>query len=134
MPPQLQPVFTQLRDILAKHATDFIVGRHTPEHYRLEAPVGPTTIEAWGGKTKTATIPVAWVEARKAYVSYHLMGCANPKLLENCSRQVLARMQGKTCFNFKSVDEKLLEEMEQLTTASLVGMRKAGYITGSATK
>jgi hypothetical protein len=130
MSPQLQPVFTQLRGILAKHAARLAVGPNTPEHYGLEAPVGPATLRAWKGKVKTPTIPVAWVQAGKGYVSYHLMGVAgNPKLLDGCSMELRAHMQGKSCFNFKAVDETLFGELERLTAESFIGMRRAGYIS-----
>lgn len=66
----------------------------------------------------------------KACVSYHLMGLSyNPKLLEACSVGLRARMQGKSCFNFTQLDERLIEELERLTVQSLTGMRKAGYIS-----
>jgi hypothetical protein len=74
-------------------------------------------------------IPVAWVQSGKSYVSYHLMGVGgNPKILEGCSAELRARMKGKSCFNFTTIDEKLLDELAALTTRSLEGMRKAEYI------
>ena len=129
MSPQFQPIFAQLRNTLEKHADSFIVGHDTADHYGLDAPVGPATIRAWGGKVKSRTIPVAWVQVSKSYVSYHLMGVyANPRLLDGVSQGLLARMQGKSCFNFKAVDEALFQELERLTIETLAGMRRAGYI------
>ena len=52
----------------------------------------------------------------------------NPKLLERCSRELRVRMQGKSCFNFKKVDEGLFRELEALTGESLTAMKKGGYI------
>ncbi len=40
----------------------------------------------------------------------------NPKLLDDSSNELRARMQGKSCFNFKSVDELLFGELERLTS------------------
>jgi hypothetical protein len=40
-----------------------------------------------------------------------------------------AHMQGKSCFNFKAVDETLFGELERLTAESFIGMRRAGYIS-----
>ena len=75
-------------------------------------------------------MPVAWVQVGKAYVSFHLMGVyGNPKLLDGVSEKLLARMQGKSCFNFKVVDEELFGELEQLTVKSIAGMRTAGFIS-----
>jgi hypothetical protein len=96
----------------------------------VEGNVGPATLKAWGGKLKKQTIPVGWVQIGKAYVSYHLMGVyGNPKLLEGMSKELKARMQGKTCFNFKSVDEALLKELDSLTAQAFAAFRKAGYIS-----
>ncbi len=65
----------------------------------------------------------------KGYVSYQLMGVyGNPKLLEGCSEGLMARMQGKSCFNFKTVDKPLFQKLESLTKKSLAGMRKMGCI------
>lgn len=129
MPPQLQSVFVRLREVLEKHADRFRIGRTTEAHFSLDAPPGPATLRAWGGKSRNRMIPVAWVQLGKSYVSYHLMGIGgNPKLLEGCSAGLRARMQGKACFNFTKVDEKLVEELSDLTTRSLEGMRKAEYI------
>ena len=130
MSPEFESVFSRLRDILKAHADGFTVGRDTADHYSLEAPAGPATLRAWGGKVKSRTIPIAWVQVGKAYVSYHLMGIyGNPKLLDRYSKELKARMQGKSCFNFKTVNESLFKELERLTTKLITGMRKAGYIS-----
>jgi hypothetical protein len=127
---QFKLVFARLRDILQKNAGGLAVEPNQDDHYGLTAPVGPATVRAWGGKVKSPTIPVAWVQIGKAYVSYHLMGVyGNPKLLDGVSKKLLARMQGKSCFNFKADDEPLFDELEQLTVRSIAGMRKAGFIS-----
>jgi len=121
-------VFARLRGILKHHAGSFTVRHDTPGHYGLEAAAGPATLKAWGGKMKCPTIPVAWVQVGKSYVSFHLMGVyGNPKLLDACSSKLRSHMQGKSCFNFKTVDEPLFEELERLTANSLTGMHKAGF-------
>ncbi len=56
------------------------------------------------------------VEIKKNYVSYHLMPVyMNPGLLEDLSPELRKRMQGKSCFNFKKVDEKLFSDLRDLT-------------------
>ena len=130
MPASSQLVFTRLRDLLQAHADEFRVVQDANRHYGLEAPVGPATLRSWGGKVRAPTIPVAWVETGKTYVSYHLMGLSgNVKLEAQLSDELRARMQGKSCFNFKTVDEALFRELEQVTTEPLRGMKKSGYIS-----
>jgi hypothetical protein len=130
MPESLRPVFARLRDLLKAHADDFDVAHDTTARYGLKAPIGPATLRSWGGKMKTPTIPVAWVEQGKSYVSYHLMGISgNAALVAALSESLRARMQGKSCFNFKSVDDALFQELEHVTTQSLRGMRTAGYVS-----
>ena len=126
----LEAVFARLRDVLAAHASEFAVAEDSAERYGLEAPIGPATVHAWGGKVRTQTIPVAWIEMRRAYVSYHLMGIAgDSKLAAGFSAALRARMQGKSCFNFKAVDDALISELARVTAQSLLGMRKAGYVS-----
>jgi hypothetical protein len=83
----------------------------------------------WGGKMKKPCMAVAWIETGKAYVCYHLMGVyANTALLKDMSKELKARMQGKTCFNFKKVDEKIFTELDSLTRRSIDTSRKGGFI------
>ena len=127
---QFQSVFERLRDLLKKHSEGFSAAKDTSGHFSLEAPAGPATLHAWRRKMKSPMIPVAWVQVGKAYVSFHLMGVyGNPKLLDDCSKDLRAHMQGKSCFNFKMVDEQLFLELERLTVRSLAGMKKAGYVS-----
>ena len=129
MSSQLEPVFVRLRRILEKHAAHLSVADDSVDRYCLEGLIGPATLRSWAGKAKQPRIPVAWVQVGRAYVSYHVMGISgNSKLLEGMSRQLKARMQGKTCFNFKRIDESLLQELEQVTDRGIAVFEKAGYI------
>jgi len=122
-------LFVRLRTILQQHADTFSVSDDSPTCFRLEASTGPATLRAWGGKMKRPMIPVAWVQIGKAYVSYHVMGLyGNEKLLDGMSKKLKARVQGKACFNFKTVDEVLLNELEKLTDQGLSSFKKSGFI------
>ena len=121
-------VFARLRDILSKHADRFSVTSNTKARYCLESPVGPATLRAWGGTVKRTQIPVAWVEIKKAYVSFHLMAM-DPALRGDMSGELEKRMQGKTCFNFTTVDEALFRELAHLTARGLAAFKRAGFIT-----
>ncbi len=58
------------------------------------------------------------VRKGKSYVSFHLMAVyALPDLLKNISPDLKKRMQGKSCFNFNSIDQTLFCELETLTEA-----------------
>jgi hypothetical protein len=130
---ELRSVFDRLHELLAAHASEFAIAHDTTDRYGLGAPVGPATMRAWGGKARTPNIPVGWVEIRKTYVSYHLMGIdGNTKLLLALSQPLRARMQGKACFNFTTVDEALIRELESVTAESFSALRRAGFI-GAAT-
>lgn len=48
----------------------------------------------------------------------------NPKLLYGISTRLKKRMQEKSCFNFKSIDNELLGELKQLTKAGVELFKK----------
>jgi hypothetical protein len=130
MNPDFESVFVRLRRILEKHSAALTVKADVRGRYSLEASAGPAALRAWGGKAKKARISVAWVQVGKAYVSYHLMGIyGNARLLDSMSKELKARMQGKTCFNFKEIDENLFKELDPLTAHAIAAFRKAGYIS-----
>lgn len=124
----LQPIFERLRSILKKNATDLMISEDSEKHYSLDGTPGPATLAAWGGKLRRETIPVAWVDIGKNYVSYHLMACANPAFRETLSAELEAHMQGKTCFNFRKNDEELFTELEEVTARGLDKFRALGFI------
>ena len=113
-------VFTALRDILKRHAGKLVVTEDTPSCYRLEGGMHPTHKKPF---------PIAWVTVGKGYVSFHHMGVyARPDLLKGVSKELKARMQGKSCFNFTSVDEPLFVELEELTVRALEAFQKLPYM------
>ena len=69
------------------------------------------------------------VQIKKNYVSYHLMPVyVDVSLLENISDPLRKRMQGKSCFNFKSVEKDLFSELALLTEAAYQSYVQAGYV------
>src|SRR5688572_12136735 len=115
--PQFETVFRRLRGLLAAQASSLDVADDTSTKYCLEARIGPATLQSWGGKTRRPRIPVAWVEKGKSYVSYHLMGVAIPVVQFDMSKALKAHMQGKTCFNFTSLDETAIAELDRVTSS-----------------
>ena len=123
---EFESIFARLRAILQKHKGRFSV-TDEPGNYCLAGNPGPA-MAARKGKTQRE-MPIAWANISKAYVSYHLMGIyMNPKLQKSISRELKARMQGKSCFNFKSSEHTLFAELDQLTGKSIEDFRKAGFI------
>jgi hypothetical protein len=120
MPSDFPAIFARLRAVLQKHLGRLSVKEDTPTSYCLQGGLHP--------KHKTP-MPIAWVGINKNYVSYHLMpiyGC--PKLLDDCSEELKARMQGKSCFNFKTIDDDLFTELDNLTAGSFAAFKKAGFM------
>jgi hypothetical protein len=106
MPADLTPVFAQLKAILVKHAKKASVAHDTADHYYLNE-------AAPDAKGKPVFLAAAKIGEGK--VAFHLMPVySNPDLLSDISPELKKRMQGKSCFNFSSVDEDLLRELEQL--------------------
>jgi hypothetical protein len=65
---------------------------------------------------------VAGTRLGKRYVSYYLMPVyANPALEASISPALTRRRQGKSCFNFATVDEPLFAELGQLTALAIEG-------------
>jgi hypothetical protein len=119
MNPAFATIFVRLRKILEPHSVRLTVTANAPDHYCLELAFSP--------KLKKA-MPAAWVKIGKGYVSYHFMPVYMfPKLRERLSEELRARMQGKSCFNFKVPDETLFKELERLTTEGFAMCRQAGF-------
>lgn len=113
-------VFSALRGNLERHVGKFTVKEDTATSYCLEGGVHPTHKKPF---------PIAWVAVGKAYVSFHHMGVyARPSLLEGVSKKLKARMQGKSCFNFSSVNQVLFTELEELTVRAFEAFRNAPFM------
>jgi hypothetical protein len=102
-----QLVFERLKAILQKFESKLLITLNEPGYYSLNTP--------YSAKYKKELFFGA-VQVRKNYVSYHLMPVyVFPGLLDSISPRLRKRMQGKSCFNFKSVNEEIFTELEQLT-------------------
>jgi hypothetical protein len=120
MPGEFERVFERLTAMLRERGGNLTIKDESPKRFSLIGGVHPT---------HRTPMPIAWVEVGKAYVSYHLMPVyGHPKLLEGYSAKLKARMQGKSCFNFKVCDEALFEELDRLTVEGFGAFRKAGFM------
>jgi hypothetical protein len=115
-----EAIFTRLRDILQHHADKFSVNADRPDYYCLSIPWSPKFNKGF---------PIAWVKVSKSYVSYHLMPVYMlPQLKKTISAELIRRMQGKSCFNFKVIDEYLFKEIENLTAHGFEECKKVGIL------
>lgn len=104
-------VFSQLRGIMLDAAGDQVIDRDDPGNLIVRTrTLDPKTGQpGWFG---TVTV-------KKSYVAYHLIPLyADPTLAAGLSAPLAKRKQGKTCFNFKSVDPQLFGELAELTNAA----------------
>ena len=101
------PVFKKLKAVLKPYEGKMVVVHDTDSHYYLD------TSYVMRNKRRLC---FAAVRVGKAYVSFHLMPVyTSPDLLKGLSPELGKRMQGKSCFNFKAVDDKLFKELGKLT-------------------
>ena len=100
-------VFDELKGIIEPYAREFHVAYDSPTGYGVDmAPEGERDPTTW----------FAGVRFGKQYVSYYLMPVyVEPSLLDDISPELRRRMQGKSCFNFRSVDDGLFAELADLT-------------------
>ena len=101
--------FLALKEIFKPYAGKLVVVHDTDTNYYLDT--------HYVMKNKRRVFFGA-VRLGKAYVSFHLMpiyACAD--LVKTMSPELKKHMQGKSCLNFKAVDQKLFKELAGLTRA-----------------
>ena len=117
---QFQAVFSQLRGTLCSYADDMDCTKDEPDDYYLN------TRHIMKNKKP---LFFGAVQIRKNYVSYHLMPVyVYPELLDDISSSLRKRMQGKSCFNFKSSDQMLFDELTVLTERGYEKYREGRYV------
>ena len=118
--PDFPVVFDQLKALLKPYEPRLSVTVDSSEGYSLDThQLGPNKKPMFFG---AAVI-------KKNYVSFHLMPVyVHPELLEGLSDNLRTRMQGKSCFNFKVVDDDTLAELSRLTDRGFEAFRKGGLV------
>jgi hypothetical protein len=105
-----EQVYEQLRGILKPFEASLRKEQDTPQGYSLNTPYS----KKWGKEIFFGAATI-----KKNYVSFYLMPVyMHPELLEGISPELKARMQGKSCFNFKKMEPALFEELNRLTKRS----------------
>jgi len=113
-------IFTALKSILEQYEPHLSVVHNKSDNYYLNTPITATAKKAefFGA-----------VQIKKSYVAYHLMPIYYyPELLESISEELKNHMQGKSCFNFNEVDEKLFMELNELTKSCYEKYKAVGKI------
>jgi hypothetical protein len=114
----MKETFEALRAILKRHAGHLTVKTDTAREYSLDAGYSRKwKKDVWFGGVKLG----------KAYVSYHLIAVYTcPDLVAGLSPELKKRMQGKSCFNFKTVSEAQAKELAALTKECVRRFKDAG--------
>ena len=121
MSDRLKSVFASLRPLYHRHAERCVVLHDDPTRYVL----GTHEVRDKDGY-RTA---FGGVEIRKAYVSAHLMPVyVHPDMLETLSPALERRRQGKSCFNFRTPDDRLLAELDALVVAGIARFEADGRL------
>ncbi len=101
-----QAVFDGLKSLLEPHAGRLLVKADEVGNYYLEIP--------YSDRYKREVFFGA-AQVKKNYVSFHLMPVyLFPDLLDDLPELLDKRMQGKSCFNFKTLDEDQRVALEAL--------------------
>ena|SRR5437588_9989563 len=115
-------VFARLKSIFQPYAKKLDVAQDNQTYYLLN------TRHVMKNKQPLC---FGGVRLGKAYVSFYLMSVyACPDLLKSMSPGLKRRMQGKSCFNFKEVDEDLFKELAKLTKAGAARFSDGKFIDG----
>lgn len=111
-----QQIFERLRAILKPYESQLNLVDNLPGNYSLNG--------QYSQKYKKDLF-FGSINIQKNYVSFYLMPVyMYPGLLETISPALKKRMQGKSCFNFKHVDELLFDELATLTDRGFERFKK----------
>jgi hypothetical protein len=118
MTTDLNAVFAELREILRKHAAGMTVA-DTAGDFTITSPAVASGKPLWFGR----------VMVTKSAVSYYLFPLYfNPKLQAAIPAELLARKQGKTCFNFRHRDPDLFARLDTLTGEAREAFERHGLL------
>lgn len=108
--------FAALKPVLGKYEKRLSVKTDTPLEYMvLTKSASPFP------QHKGEPLYFGGVRLGKAYVSFHLMALYMcPEMQESITPALKKRMQGKTCFNFKTQPEpELMADLKRLTAEAV---------------
>jgi hypothetical protein len=113
-------VFDRLKAVMAPYADRLVIVTDEPDHFYLNT--------SHVMKNKQPLFFGA-VQIKKRYVSYHLMPVYSfPDLLADVDDGLKKRMQGKSCFNFTSVDDATVAAIADLTARGFNRYEREGLL------
>lgn len=116
----LNSVFQELRMIMAPYAAKLQATRDDDQELYLDT--------QYVQKNKKPLFFGA-VQLKKRYVSFHLMPVyLKPELLAAVSPALKACMQGKSCFNFTTLEPELFSELGVLTKDCYASYKAQGFV------
>jgi hypothetical protein len=116
----LSVIFTALRAILKVFQEEFVVKADKPNHCSLE-----TRSPSLNGRR----LFFAAAKVKKNYVSYYLPALYMfPELANRISPELRRSLHGQSCFNFTAVDQNCLAELEKLTQAGFLILKKQALL------
>jgi hypothetical protein len=119
-----QEIFDALKPLFEEYAGRLAIQVDEPGQYYLETK---------SGIRQGQRLQFGGVKIGKAYVSFHLMPIyMNPALQKSISPDLKKRMQGKSCFNFTTLDPSHIAELKKLTKAGFEEFRAWPQKFGSA--
>ena len=121
MSAEFEPIFDRIRGMFAAYAQGAVAKCDQPGSYHLDT---HETRAKDGYRTY-----FGGVDIKKNFVSAHLFPVyTDPALLDGISPDLRKRMQGKSCFNFKKLDEPLLTEFDGLLGRGVELYRSQGRL------
>jgi hypothetical protein len=118
-------VFAALRPVLVEYETRLSVRADTSREYTLVTKSASPFPQHKGQPMDFGSVRVG-----KAYVSFHLMPIYMcPTLEKGVTPALKARMQGKSCFNFKvAPPAEVVSDLRRLTEASFLAWCEKGWV------
>lgn len=123
-PAAFEPIFERLKRIYVPLAPSAVVTAESRDNYQLNTPYT---------EQYKKELYLGGVQMRKNYVSFYLMPVyIFPELLSGISPELEKHRQGKSCFNFKRMDEHLFLELEALVEKGAQRFRQEGFLSGDS--
>jgi len=113
-------LFVALRKILSAHEASLVIAKNQPGDYEL-------TAKTLGANGKPLFF--GGVRTSRAHTTFYLMPLAtDAELSASVSVYLQRRMDGKSAFQFKTIEPVLFEELATLTARALESWKAAGKL------